>query len=149
MQARRLAAWLRAEQISAVPHPLPPYALAVLEFPFPHLAALAGRAPIGGAREVALACFVAARLADDRRHDDNGIAPPARTERSAGAKTWLGTLTIPAAVRAPLARCVDATATAARSAVARELAALSTAAAPYLDPSSRAELDALASVLAG
>ena len=34
-------------------------------FRFRHLAALAGRAPIGGAREVALACFVAARLVSD------------------------------------------------------------------------------------
>ena len=127
-----------------MPHPLPPYALAVPEFPFPHLAALAGRAPIGGAREVALACFVAARLAADRRHDDNGITAPARADRSAGAKTWLGTLTIPAAVRAPLARCVEATAAAAPSAVARELTALSAAAAPYLDPVSRAELETLA-----
>ena len=134
-----------------MPHPLPPYALGVPEFPFPHLAAHAGRAPIGGAREVALACFVVARLAADRTFADDASAPPllARTERSAAAKTWLGTLTIPAAVRAPLARCVEATATAARSAVARELAALSTAAAPYLDPSSRGELDTLASALKG
>jgi hypothetical protein len=134
-----------------VPHPLPPYALSVPEFPFPHLAALAGRAPIGGAREVALACFVAARLAADRTFADDAIVPqpPARAERSAAAKTWLGTLTIPAAVRAPLARCVEAAGIAAPSAVARELAALSTAAAPYLDPSSRGELDTLAAALKG
>jgi hypothetical protein len=141
----------RGRQISGVAplpsHPLPPYALAAPVFPFPHLAALAGRAPIGGAREVALACFVAARLAADRTLDGDAIAPPGRAERSTGAKAWLGTLTIPAAVRAPLARCVDASASAAPPAVGREVVALASAAAPYLDPGSRAELDALASAL--
>ena len=52
-------------QIRRVPVTLPPYALTAPVFRFRHLAALAGRAPIGGAREVALACFVAARLVSD------------------------------------------------------------------------------------
>src|SRR5881396_4039624 len=43
----------------------PPYALAPLSFRFAALATLAARAPIGGQREVALATYVAARLAHD------------------------------------------------------------------------------------
>src|SRR3954453_19876564 len=60
-----LAVRCRATQIRAVPVTLPPYALPTPVFRFRHLASLAGRAPIGGAREVALACFVAARLVSD------------------------------------------------------------------------------------
>ena len=45
--------------------PQPPYALDAPAFPFPALAALAGRAPLGGQRETVLACFVAARLVRD------------------------------------------------------------------------------------
>ena len=55
----------RAIQIRRVPVTLPPYALPAPVFRFRNLATLAGRAPIGGAREVALACFVAARLVND------------------------------------------------------------------------------------
>ena len=40
-----------------------PYALEPLRFPFPALAALAGRLPLGGGREVALAALMTARLA--------------------------------------------------------------------------------------
>src|SRR5204863_7354540 len=57
----------RGRSDSRVPVMLPPYALSAPVFKFRHLATLAGRAPIGGAREVALACFVAARLASDCR----------------------------------------------------------------------------------
>src|SRR5690349_12491010 len=43
----------------------PPYALSSPAFRFRALAVLAGRAPLGGQREVALATYLAARLADD------------------------------------------------------------------------------------
>src|SRR3954471_18984953 len=93
-----------------VPVMLPPYALSAPVFRFRHLAALAGRAPIGGAREVALACFVAARLVSDCCDPalplgDDSPAPPC-----AGAKAWLGTIAIPAPVRTPVARCAEASA---------------------------------------
>src|SRR5215216_5312955 len=61
----RLARARWRAQILPVPVTLPPYALPAPVFRFRNLATLAGRAPIGGAREVALACFVAARLAND------------------------------------------------------------------------------------
>ncbi len=135
-------------QIPRVSHTiLPPYALATPSFPFPHLAGLAGRAPIGGTREVALACFLAARLAADCAENGAEFAEPGRSERCLGAKGWLGTLALPAAFRAALIRCVEATAEGSPAAVAGELAELATAGDAYLDPGSRAELDALAATL--
>jgi hypothetical protein len=130
-----------------VPPLLPPYALAAPVFPFRHLAGLAGRAPIGGAREVALACFVAARLAADRLVDGSEPHAPARVARSAGAKGWVGTLSLPTNVRGPVQRCMETSAEGSRSAVSRELGALAVAAASYLDPFSRAELETLAASL--
>lgn len=132
-----------------VPHTLPPYALPTPAFPFPHLAGLAGRAPIGGAREVALACFVAARLASDCAAGASEWGELGRSARSAGAKGWLGALALPTAVRAPLLRCVESTVSGSPRVVAHELAELAAAGAAYLDPGSRAELDALTALLRG
>lgn len=130
-----------------MPLSLPPYALRAPAFPFRNLATLAGRAPIGGAREVALACLVAARLAADRAREGNDLGAAGRASRSVGAKGWLGTLALPPAVRGPLARCIETSVEGAPDAVGREVAALATAAAAYLDPGSRTELEALAASL--
>jgi hypothetical protein len=133
-------------QISQVPPTLPPYALATPGFRFRHLANLAGRVPIGGAREVALACFVAARLASESARDV-GDDHDARVARCAGAKAWLGTLALPTAIRNPATRCADMSVDGRAAAVGKEVAALALAAASYLDAQSRSELDALASAL--
>lgn len=124
-----------------------PYALATPTFPFRHLAALAGRAPIGGAREVALGCFVAARLAADRGRADTEPTLDGREARAAAARSWLGTLTLPATVRTPLARCIETTAAEGTLQLSRTVTALRDACADYLDAGSRAELDALAQAL--
>jgi hypothetical protein len=97
---------------------------------------------------VALACFVAARLASDCVGPSE-ITEPGRSTRSAGAKGWLGTLALPAAVRTPLLRCVESTAEGTPRAVGREVSELAAAGAAYLDPGSRAELDTLAATLQG
>ena len=131
--------------ISHVQSLLPPYALPSPTFPFPHLAGLAGRAPIGGAREVALACFVAARLAADCTGTGADVA--GRTARSVGAKAWLGTLALPPVVRAPLFRCVESTAEGSARVVGQELAEVAAAGGAYLDPGSRLELDTLVATL--
>jgi hypothetical protein len=125
-----------------------PYALATPSFRFRHLANLAGRAPIGGAREVALACFVAARLANECTHaiDED---QDARAARSTAAKAWLGTLALPTAVRTPVIRCAELSVDGQSVQVARELEALAVAAASFLDQQSRAELDALTASLRG
>lgn len=134
-------------QISRVQSLLPPYALPTPTFPFPHLAGLAGRAPIGGAREVALACFVAARLAADCAGRGADVA--GRTARSAGAKAWLGTLALPPAVRGPLFRCVESTAEGSARVVGQELGEVAAAGGAYLDPASRLELESLVATLRG
>lgn len=127
------------------PPPLPPYALATTTFRFQALAALAGRAPLGGPREVALATYLAARLADDARGTD-GLPPATRAERAHAARSWLGGMALPANLRVPFGRLLDAT--------AGELPALSSAlegvislAAEYLDPPARSELQQLAQSL--
>jgi len=128
--------------------PTLPYALSAPSFRFRHLANLAGRAPIGGAREVALACFVAARLAHECTRDIDEDRD-ARAARCAGAKAWLGTLALPVAVRNPVIRCADLSIDGQSGPVGKEVAALAAAAAPFLDPQSRAELDALTATLRG
>jgi hypothetical protein len=128
--------------------PTLPYALATSSFRFRHLANLAGRAPIGGAREVALACFVAARLAHEctLAIDED---QDARSARSTAAKAWLGTLALPVAVRTPVIRCAELSVDGQSALVAKELEALALAAASFLDQPSRGELEALTASLRG
>lgn len=126
--------------------PPPPFALAQPSFLFPALAELAGRAPLGGGREVALACFVAARLAA-------GLLPPfplepsLRATRAAAARPWLATLAIPAALRVPFARLVDATGQPEAGGVVTALERVQAGAGDHLDAPSRAELEQLARAL--
>ena len=123
-----------------------PYALTPLVFPFRHLAAHAGRAGLGGGREVALGCFLVARLSAERLADGESDGDD-RQARAAGARSWLGAITIPSGVRGHLTRCVELSADAPSPALAEELRALTTAASPWLDAGSRSELDALAAEL--
>ncbi|HEX7978497.1 MAG TPA: hypothetical protein VF461_07845 [Gemmatimonadaceae bacterium] len=131
-----------------MPVTLPPYALSAPVFRFRHLAALAGRAPIGGAREVALACFVAARLVSDCCDPALELDEPALAARCAGAKGWLGTIAIPSPVRTPVAKLAEASATASPAAMAPLVSSLANAAESFLDAASRSELDVLAARLA-
>ena len=124
----------------------PPFSLTAPAFRFRALALLAGRAPLGGEREMALAVLMAARLAD-------GVLPPtplsaaARRGRGVGARVWFSTLTLPAATRVPLARGVEATEGESRAQVADALAALIEIARPLLDSPSRAEIADLLTAL--
>ena len=124
-----------------------PYSLDRLSFPFPALAALAGRLPLGGGREVALASLLIARLAHGLRSPDPMTAPD-RVARAASAKVWLASLALPAATRAPFARCVEATANSPLQ-VAGALRALIAATAMHLDGSAVHELERLTRQLAG
>lgn len=124
----------------------PPYALAPTSFRFAALAALAGRAAIGGHREVALAVYVAARLADDMR-TDHGIAPAVRAERAGHARTWLSALApLPTTVRPAVQKLIDATAGAPPAAAAAARAVIAVT-ADFLDSAARLELDQLANAL--
>lgn len=121
--------------------PNPPYAVPTTSFRFAALATLAGKAPLGGRREVALAVYLAARLADDTL-PERGISAEPRAERAAHAKSWLSSIAVPAPVRNAVAKLIDAT-TDGAAAAAAALPAVATAAGSYLDPGGRAELERL------
>ncbi len=128
--------------------PRAPYALEPTIFPFPALAALAGRASLGGPREVALACLVAGRLVVDSRVPD-GLTPDQRKVRAQRARHWLGSTAIPQGVRGALVRLVEATFAEDRDAVKEALDAVMTVTANHLDPAARLELERLAQAIAG
>jgi hypothetical protein len=124
----------------------PPYALAPVVFRFRALAALAGRLPLGGERELAMTLLLGARLAD-------GCLPhpvmsrELRKARGAGTRHWIGTLAIPAAVRAAAYQVADATGGESKEGVATALERLTGMAAAVLDAPSRAELKQLVAAL--
>jgi len=124
----------------------PPFSLAAPAFRFRALASLAGRAPLGGEREMALAALMAARLAEGLLLDPP-LTVPARSTRAVGARVWCSTLTLPAAARIPLARVVDASETDSRSLLAEALGAFAAIAGALLDAASRAELSELVTAL--
>ena len=126
------------------PHPvlLPAHSLEATTFRFPGLASLAGRAPLGGRREVALATYVAARLAHDTI-PGRGISQPTRVERATQARTWLANIALPAPVRPALGRLIDASAGNCGPA-AEALRAVIGVTASYLEPAAHSELDQLA-----
>lgn len=129
------------------PQPLaPPYALTTPAFRFRALASLAGRAALGGAREVVLATYLVARLADDCR-EARSLPASTRSARAAAARNWLASTALPATVRSALTRLAEAT-EGEVTGVARLLADVATATAPYLDEPSRLELERLARALA-
>ena len=124
----------------------PRFALAIPRFRFRALASFAGRAALGGDREVALACLVAGRLAAALL-DPYSIAPADFRARSTGAKQWLASLSLPAGVRAALAQLADAVAAGERSAVAAALTKVVSAAGHNIDEASAGELGAVVSEL--
>ncbi|MFY7921581.1 MAG: hypothetical protein ACOVSI_04145 [Gemmatimonas sp.] len=124
-----------------------PYALAPLRFPFPALVALAGRLPLGGGREVALASLLVARLAQSVAPGD-ALPAAERAARASGAKVWLASLALPATSRVPFARCIEST-TGTPLQVAGALRTLVAAAGGHLDGPSVQELERLARQLAG
>lgn len=125
---------------------LPPYALTAPVFRFPALAALAGRRPLGGEREIALGALLCAHLAA-------GALPTCafpidvRERRAAGARTWLGALALPAAVRASVARVIESSARSDPGALQQSLRSLADIAGRALDAPARGELEALAALL--
>jgi len=119
--------------------PLPPYALTTPRFRFRALAALVGRSPLGGEREVALATLLAARLVV-------GALPPlplpqtVRITRANGARAWFSSLALPTPVRQALTRLLDATTSVDRDGLETALRTLIDVSAPQLDAGAVAEL---------
>jgi hypothetical protein len=123
----------------------PPYAVEATAFRFAGLASLAGRSALGGQREVALATYLAARLAEDTL-PDHGVSPAVRLERAAHAKVWLATLALPANVRGALTKLVEAS-SGEPAAAARATADVARTAASFLDVRAQSELEHLVSAL--
>lgn len=117
----------------------PPYALTTPRFRFRALAALVGRSPLGGEREVALATLLAARLVV-------GVLPPAplpqsvRITRANGARAWFAALALPATLRQTLTRLLDATTSVDRDGVDVALRNVIDVTSAQLDPAAIAEL---------
>jgi hypothetical protein len=134
--------------VTAATHSLlpPPYGLSTPTFRFRALAALAGRAALGGPREVALGVYLAARLVQDALSEQS-VFNTTRSPRAAGARAWLATLALPAHVRAALVRLIDASledGIGMRAALAGVIGSTST----YLDVAARLELERLAQTIA-
>jgi len=138
-----------ARQIGRVPSrsvPRAPYSLAPTDFPLPALAAMAGRAPLGGPRELALACFVVCRMVDVAAW--SALTLEQRKSRAQGTRTWLGSAAIPAPARTALAKLADALVTREPAPVSDALGAVIAVTASRLDPGARLELGRLAQGIA-
>jgi hypothetical protein len=127
---------------SSRPPGTPPYGLSTPFFRFRALASLAGRAPLGGPREVALATYLVARLVDDCL-PTRELPLDARAQRSSAARSWLSNVALPAPVRAPLTRLAEETG-GETSDISAALASAISATSAYLDGAARLELDRLA-----
>jgi hypothetical protein len=123
--------------------PLPPYALEPTAFPFPALAAMAGRAPLGGPREAALACFIVARVVGEFAAGDR-LAPDQQRTRVQGVKQWLGSAAVPAPLKAVLTKLVESTISEDREVAKSALDSVIAVTANQLDPGARLELSRLA-----
>lgn len=124
---------------------LPPFAVAPTQFRFPGLAALAGRAAIGGQREVALATYLAARLAHDLL-PDRELEREVRQERAGAAKNWLASMMLPPQVKPAVIRVIETTGQ-SRAAAAPALREMLAVSASQLDVAARLELEQLADAL--
>jgi hypothetical protein len=125
--------------------PNPPYAVPATSFRFAALATLAGKAPLGGRREVALAVYLAARLADDTL-PERGVSAEARAERATHAKSWLSSMALPVPVRSAIAKLIEATA-AGPGPAGSGLSQVIVVAGAHLDANSRSELETLGASL--
>jgi hypothetical protein len=128
--------------------PRAPYGLEPTAFPFPALATMAGRAPLGGPREIALACFLVARIAGDATSEHPVLTGDQRMERAQGVKHWLGGATIPAPVKNALSRLADATTNEDRSVMKAALESVMAVTANQLDSGARLELGRLTQAVA-
>ena len=132
--------------IDSVPGPTP-YALSPTVFPFRSLTLLAGRAPLGGPREVALATLVAVRLAATTAGAGR-LDLPLRVARADAARHWMGSVTLAAPVRNALLKLVASTTDDDADAIHGALARVTDITANTLDRAARSELDRLLARLA-
>ena len=120
----------------------PPFALAAPFFRFKALASHAGRAALGGDREVALSCFVAARLAVSLL-PPYLLAPADSAARIASTRQWLASLALSSQARVAMVSVIDAVASSNRRGTVSALSSLIEACVRQLDQASVAELHEL------
>jgi len=108
---------------------------------------MAGHAPLGGPREVALACFLVARIAADVVNGSM-LSDEQRQGRVQGAKHWLGTAAVPPNVRTALIRLAEASVLGEGDAMKTALDSVMTVTANQLDSGPRLELGRLAQAIA-
>jgi hypothetical protein len=125
----------------------PRFSLATPRFRFRALAACAGRASLGGDREVAMACLVGARMAASMLAPFT-IPPAELKSRSVAAKQWLASMSLPTAIRTAFASLADTVSSGEKAAAGEALSKLTGAAAHQIDEASASELRALVSDLA-
>ncbi len=111
-------------------------------FRFPALATLAGRRPLGGDREVALAAFVCAHLVAGAA-SPVALGAEVRARRAAGARAWLAACTLPAPARAAFARVIDAAAQDDPATLRSALRGVLDVVGRTLDGPARSEVEAL------
>ena len=91
---------------------------------------------------------MAVRLVRDAMGTE-ALPPSLRVARAAGAKAWLATLSLPAPVRSPMAKLLDASATGDVASLRTALSTVTGVTANYLDSAAHLELDRLEQTLAG
>ena len=126
---------------------LPPYALSIPVFRFRALAQHAGRAALGGDREIALACFAIARLGAGMLPPFM-LAPADAAGRVANTKQWVASLALSAVARTAAASAIDAVGNGDRKTAGHAIARLGELAAKQLDQASVAEIRELTDELA-
>jgi hypothetical protein len=126
--------------------PRAPYALEPNSFPFPALVALAGRAPLGGQRETALACFVVGRLLAASTVAAASDSEGGR-ERFLGVKHWLGSAALAGPLKLALTRATECVSEGDKAGVKSALDSVMTITANQLDPAARLELARLAQAI--
>ena len=129
--------------------PRAPYALEPTRFPFPGLAAMAGRASLGGPREIALACLLVGRIVLDNGSKTLALTPEQKRARALGARHWLGATAVPNPVRTALVRLAEVSASDDAEGVRAALDSVMTVTANQLDSAARLELGRLAQAVAG
>ncbi len=128
--------------------PRAPYALEPIAFPFPALATMAGKAPLGGPRELALACILVGRMVRDAAvSPGSSLSDDQLLARVAAAKHWLGNAAIQAPVRQALTRLCESTGNSNRSGVKAALDGVMTVTASHLDSAARLEFARLAQAI--
>jgi len=109
---------------------------------------MAGRASLGGPREIALACFLVGRIVSEATSPGAPLSQEQKNARTQGAKHWLGAAAIPTPVRAALSRLAECSAAEDRRAIKAALDSVMTVTASHLDSAARLELGRLAQAIA-